>query len=280
MVYGAVSNGYLKGFAEGRIFTGKSKGLCFPGLNCYSCPGALAACPIGALQAELTEQGFRFPFYVLGFLTVFAALFGRVVCGFLCPFGLFQDLLDKIPFSKKIKSLPGEKLLRGMKFVMLVLFVILLPMLIVDIVGQGSPWFCKYICPSGTLAGAFLLIKNPLLRETLGFLYGWKMFILVGISLLSIPLYRPFCRYLCPLGGFYGLFNSVALFRYRIEESECIHCEKCQRTCPFEIPVYEKPNAVDCIRCGRCVDACPTSCIKVVKPLSRKKKTDQNLPLI
>ena len=145
MVFSAVSNGYLKGFAEGRIFTGKTKGVCFPGLNCYSCPGALAACPIGALQAELTEKGFRFPFYALGFLTVFAALFGRAVCGFLCPFGLFQDLLDKIPFKKKWKRLPGEKILRLGKFVMLILLVILLPMMVLDIVGQGRQWFCKYI---------------------------------------------------------------------------------------------------------------------------------------
>lgn len=261
MVFSAVSNGYLKGFAEGRIFTGKTKGICFPGLNCYSCPGALAACPIGALQAELTEKGFRFPFYALGFLTVFAALFGRAVCGFLCPFGLFQDLLDKIPFKKKWKRLPGEKILRLGKFVMLVLFVILLPMLVLDIVGQGSPWFCKYICPSGTLSGAFLLIKNPLLRNTLGFLYAWKMFILIGITLLSTILYRPFCRYLCPLGGFYGLFNKISFYRYTIEEKDCIRCGKCQEACPFEIPTYDTPNAVDCIRCGRCVDVCPTECL-------------------
>lgn len=272
LVFSTIHNGYLKGFAEGKIFTGASKGICFPGLNCYSCPGAIAACPIGALQAELTERGFRFPFYVLGFLVVFAAIFGRGVCGFLCPFGLFQDLLNKIPFPKKLRSLPGEKILRGIKFLLLTLFVILLPIFVVDIVGQGSPWFCKYICPAGTLSGAILMIKNPLLRNALGFLYAWKLFLLIFTIFLSIILYRPFCRYFCPLGGFYGLFNGVSLFRYSVEEDQCIRCGKCQRVCPFDIPVYDQPNAIDCIRCGRCIDHCPVSCIQVIKPWSFEKK--------
>ena len=44
-------NAHLKGFVQGEIFTGNAKALCVPGLNCYSCPGALGSCPIGALQA-------------------------------------------------------------------------------------------------------------------------------------------------------------------------------------------------------------------------------------
>ena len=95
-------NGYAAGFFRAEILTGKSKGVCVPVLNCYSCPGALGACPIGALQAVVGGADRKFPFYVLGSLMLFGVLLGRLVCGFLCPFGFLQDLISKIPV-KKIK---------------------------------------------------------------------------------------------------------------------------------------------------------------------------------
>jgi hypothetical protein len=108
LVFTALSNGYVRGFAEGKIFTGKIKSVCVPGLNCYSCPGASGSCPIGSLQATLGSRNHKSAFYVLGFLMIVGAFFGRLVCGFLCPFGLVQDLLYKIPFFKKLKKLPRK----------------------------------------------------------------------------------------------------------------------------------------------------------------------------
>ena len=48
-----------------------------PVLNCYSCPGALGACPIGSLQAVLGDRRSGFPFYVLGTLMLFGVVLGR-----------------------------------------------------------------------------------------------------------------------------------------------------------------------------------------------------------
>ena len=123
------------------------------------------------------------------------------MCGWLCPFGLVQDLLHKIPFVRKLRRLPGEKWLRRIKYLLLIGFVILLPLFAVDAFGQGSPWFCKYVCPSGTLlAGWPLAAVNPMLRDVLGFLFAWKSLLLILLIVLSLLVYRPFCRYLCPLG--------------------------------------------------------------------------------
>ena len=170
-----VTNGYLVGFVKGRIWQGDSKSVCVPGLNCYSCPGALGACPIGSLQAELAAREIRFPFYVTGFLLAFGALFGRFVCGFLCPFGWVQDLLYKIP-SRKIGAFRYDRLLRYLKFVVLAVLVILLPSIVKNAAGVGTPWFCKWVCPSGTLfAGIPLLLANPTLRAVVGFIFSWKM---------------------------------------------------------------------------------------------------------
>ena len=262
IMWTALSNGYLAGFAGGKIYTGSTKALCVPGLNCYSCPGALGACPIGALQAVLGSNNFRFSYYIVGFLIFTGVIAGRFVCGWLCPFGLVQDLLHKIPFFSKRKNLPGHSGLKWMKYVILVVFVILMPMFVVDVIGQGSPAFCKYICPSGTLtAGIPLVASNSMLAMAAGALYKWKVAILIVTVLLSIWVYRPFCKYVCPLGATYGLFHPVSLARIEVNRDKCIECGKCQNVCKMDIKVWETPNSMECIRCGDCIKACPVSAL-------------------
>ena len=67
----------LPGFASGSIYTGPLKGVCVPVLNCYSCPGALGACPVGALQSPFAAIGGKLAYYVLGMLLLFALTLGR-----------------------------------------------------------------------------------------------------------------------------------------------------------------------------------------------------------
>lgn len=259
----ALTNGYWLGFLKGKIYTGPLKAVCVPGLNCYSCPGALASCPIGALQAVLADRNFQFAFYVAGFLMVTGALIGRMACGWLCPFGLAQDLLFKIPFVRKIKKVRADRYLKVLKYVMLGLFVVILPMFIVDIVGQGKPWFCEWVCPSGTLmAGWPLVFLNPQLGKAVGALYAWKNVILIAVIILSVLIYRPFCRYLCPLGAVYGLMQPFSLYRYRVDEASCTKCGECQKTCKLDIAVYKTPNSPECIRCGECIRACPQHAVR------------------
>lgn len=257
-----LTNSYLAGFARGKIYKGQLKKLCLPGLNCYSCPGALGACPIGALQAVIGSWNFRFAFYVAGFLMFVGALMGRFVCGWLCPFGLLQDLLHKIPVPGKIKTFRGDMLLRKLKYVILVVFVILLPMFLVDMLGQGAPYFCKLICPAGTLEGGLpLVILNKSLRRAIGWLYAWKMVILAVMILLSIFVYRPFCKYICPLGAIYSIFNPISVFRYHVDRDQCISCGSCSRACKMEIDPVLNVNHPECIRCGQCKKVCPTGAI-------------------
>ncbi len=132
-------------------------------------PGAVGACPIGSIQAVVGSWNFKMAYYVIGFLIFIGALLGRLVCGFLCPFGLIQDLLNKIPFPNKIRTFKGDKLLRRLKYVIFLVFVILLPMFVVDIMGQGAPYFCKLICPAGTLEGGIpLVLLNKSMRSAVG----------------------------------------------------------------------------------------------------------------
>lgn len=274
VAFTALSNGYVQGFFQGKIYSGPTKYACVPGLNCYSCPGALGSCPIGSLQAVIGSRKFHLSLYVLGFLMMVGAILGKAVCGFLCPFGLVQDLLHKIPGVKKLRRLPGEKYLQWLRYVMLGLLVILLPMVVVDIVGQGSPWFCKYVCPSGTLLGGIpLLAGNPALRGAVGWLFTWKIAILVVILVLSVFLYRPFCRYLCPLGAVYGFLNRFALYRFTLNEEQCTHCGACHQVCGLDIDPSKTPNHSQCIRCGKCLDACPHGAICSTWQKKKDKKS-------
>lgn len=261
-LWALLTNSYAIGFVQGKIYRGKLKNLCVPGMNCYSCPSALGACPIGSLQAVIGNGNFKFAFYVAGFLMFIGALIGRFVCGWLCPFGLLQDLLHKIPFPKKIKIFRGDKLLRWLKYAILIVFVILMPMFLVDLLGQGAPYFCKLICPVGTLEGGIpLVLLNKALRGALGWLYTWKLVILAVVLFLSILIYRPFCKYLCPLGAIYSVFNPISVFRYRVAPDKCIRCGACAKSCDMGCDPVKNANSPECIRCGKCKKSCPTGAI-------------------
>ena len=255
-------NGYAAGFRKGRIFTGGSKAFCVPVLNCYSCPGALGACPIGSLQALLGDRRSGFPFYVLGTLMLFGVVLGRAVCGLLCPFGLVQDLLHKIPVKKvKVPTLI-DRPARYTKYMILLVMVVLLPAFAPTETGIVSPYFCKYICPAGTLGGGIpLLLSNPSLRQAAGLLFGWKTLVLAAILIASMVIHRPFCKYLCPLGAFYALFNRFSFYQMRLDGSKCVDCKQCERACPMDVEVTKNINSPECIRCGKCRSICPTGAI-------------------
>lgn len=276
-LWALLTNSYLIGFARGRIYRGKLKNLCVPGLNCYSCPGALGSCPIGALQAVIGSRRFKFSFYVAGFLLLVGAVIGRFVCGWLCPFGLVQDLLHKIPFPKKIKTFRGDKLLRKLKYVIFAVFVILLPLFLVDFMGQGAPYFCKLLCPAGTLEGGLpLVLLKKSLRSAVGWLYAWKNILLAATVVLSVLIYRPFCKYICPLGAVYSVFNPISVFRYRVDGGKCTHCGACAGVCGMQIDPSVTPNHPECIRCGRCKKICPTGAISSGCLKKREKEKEED----
>lgn len=256
-----LTNPYVPGFLKGSIYQGKLKSVCVPGLNCYSCPGAVGACPIGSLQAVLGSQKYKFSYYVLGLILLFGGFLGRWICGWICPFGLLQELFYKIP-GKKIKIGPKASKIKWLKYAVLIVFVILLPLLVVNIAGFGSPTFCKYICPAGTLEAAVpLLIADPGLFAGVGWIFFLKLFIAISTIVLSILIFRPFCRFLCPLGAIYGVMNKISLYQMEIDTNKCIECGKCTQTCKLDIEIYKNPTSVDCIRCGECIPVCPTNAI-------------------
>ena len=272
------SNSYFAGFVNGTIYKGSSKAVCFPGLNCYSCPGAVLACPVGALQSVIGSYKYQFTWYVTGTLLLFGMIAGRWICGWLCPFGLFQELIYRIP-GRKLKVPRKFRWLQFTKYAILAIFVILLPLLAVNAAGLGDPWFCKYICPAGTLFGAVpLLAVNEALREATGGLFAWKLSLALLIVAASIVLYRFFCRFLCPLGAIYGLLNRLSLYRMKLDNSRCMKCGACASACKMDIEPYKTPNSCECIRCGNCRKACPHSALTMTVTLNDIALVKHKLP--
>lgn len=268
-----LTNIHIPNLLKGKIYQGNVKTMCVPGLNCYSCPAATGACPIGAFQAVVGSSKFKFTYYITGFFILLGVLLGRFICGFLCPFGWFQDLLHKIP-GKKF-STAKLKPLRYLKYVILVVFVILLPAFVTNSLGMGDPFFCKYICPQGVLEGAIpLSLANSGIRAALGHLFTFKFTILALFIILSILFYRPFCKWICPLGAIYSLFNKVSFLKIQVDHEKCVGCQKCSRVCKMDVNVVDTPNHPECIRCGECMKACPTDAICYHYGFSTKKQAE------
>lgn len=267
------SNPFFLNFFKGKIHRGSSKSICVPGLNCYSCPAAAGSCPIGSLQAVIGSSKYQISYYVVGILIFLGVLLGRVVCGFLCPFGWFQELLHKIP-SKKV-STRRLRPLTWLKYGILAVFVIILPLTVVNEVGLADPYFCKYICPAGILEGGIpLSLANESIRASLGELFTWKSCVLLGVVVMAVFFYRPFCKWICPLGALYALFNKISVCRLSVDKSKCTSCGACSKVCKMDVDVFRTPNHTECIRCGDCIRACPHQAIRrepVLRPKLRKE---------
>ncbi len=249
------------------IYQGPLKVICSPGLNCYSCPASTTYCPMGALQQLLggirmaLENGqYFFGLYIIGTLGFIGAFIGRMVCGWACPFGLVQELLHKIPSAKF--AIP--RWMRFIKFAILLFMVILLPLFAVDQMAIGSPWFCKYLCPAGTLeAGLPLLLMQPSLRETAGLLFLNKFIILLIFVIWSVFASRPFCRTACPLGAFYALFSKVKMVKLQLDAASCTNCQACHKVCPMGVRFNESPDDSECISCMACSRVCSFGAINL-----------------
>lgn len=250
------------------IYQGPLKVICAPGLNCYSCPAATTYCPMGSLQQllgglrlALENSQYYFGFSVIGSIGILGGLFGRMICGWACPFGFIQELLHKIP-SRKF-GIP--RLLSYGKFVFLFIFVIALPLTLVDEFGVGSPWFCKFVCPAGTLeAGIPMLLLQPNLRNTIGLLFLNKIVIMIIFLTWAVFASRPFCRTACPLGAFYALFSKIRLIRLQLDEAKCTNCKACHHVCPMGVKFNESPDDPECITCLACMNkACKFDAISL-----------------
>jgi ferredoxin-type protein NapH len=236
------------------------KWLCNPVLSCHSCVLAWFACPIGVF---VHYSGYHlFPFFALGTVLLVGVLLGRLLCGWVCPFGLVQDLLHQIPVPKI--TLPDWT--AHLKYLVLLFLVFLFPFFL----GEQT-WFsfCR-ICPAAALQvsipGLFSGGGTSLSLATL-VRFGFLSLVVV----LAIVNQRSFCKVLCPIGALLAPLNYVSFWRVKPPRQTCLDCLKCDNACPMSIqPSTRIQNHIpanrdlDCIVCHDCQAACPPGAVSPV----------------
>ena len=222
--------------------------MCSPVFHCYACPLATFACPIGVI-AQFSALHI-FPFIAIGLLVAVGAVFGSLICGWVCPFGFLQDLVAKVPTPKF--DLP--KVTGHFRYVILIGTVLAVPYFF----GEGHPLFVCRICPAGALEAAVpSMVSQAVAGEQVVWPNAAKLIIL-GLFLLAIFfMRRPWCRLLCPLGAIFSLFNRVSAFFLRFDANECTHCERCHQLCEYGIQPEKTPNDLSCVRCLECTKCSP-----------------------
>jgi len=186
---------------------------------------------------DFEQLGAPIPMVILGFsiFIILTLIFDRFFCGYLCPIGALQELVYNIPSSKI--TLKNKKYSFTVHTIFFIIFLISGVALSIGILH----FFGIY--------DFFNLYLNSIL-----------FFIFVVVLVVSIFVYRPFCRQICPYGFLLSLTATKSLFKLRRNDS-CINCKKCEKICPTN-----EAGRVDlkqeCYLCNRCVDACPVDAIK------------------
>ncbi len=256
---GFMANLQIFNFITARLYTGKLKSIPFPIMNCYACPASVYSCPIGTLSHFLVIS--KIPLLTVGIIAAVSFTSGRWICGWICPFGLIQDLLHKIPSMKFDLPRPFVYL----KYLMLIFGVILLPFLFKE------HYFCM-VCPTGTIeAGIYWVAASSMILNMAGPFFLFKLAFGSMFLYGSIFIKRPFCRYICPLGAFFSIFNKLSIVNFKVEKEDCIECNLCKKSCPVNYPIYEDPNSPACLRCLNCVRVCPVVKIEYPSFLPQKK---------
>ena len=230
------------------LFRSRMHTLCGPVFHCYACPLALVGCPIGVI-AQFSALHL-FPYFAVGLLVTTGLLIGSLICGWLCPFGLLQDVAAKVP-TRRV-TIP--RWMGYFRYVVLAGAVVAVPYFF----GEGHWLFVCRICPAGGLEKALPdVVSAALTGETIPWPNAVKITIIVIFIGAIFVTIRPWCRVLCPLGVIFGFFNRFSLLRLDLQEHQCTRCGRCRTLCNYGVQPDITPNADNCLRCLECTRCGP-----------------------
>ncbi len=215
--------------------------------------------PLVGIASMISAQTV-FPLLAIGSVITLAVtyLLGRVWCGWICPLG---TALDVVPPTKKKIRIPGERMLRGLKYVFL---------LVILAGGAMGTLALSWLDPI-TIMGRTLTVGIEPFVQTRDiampapeFGQVWPSLFVLGFFVLIVGLSairsRFWCRYACPLGALLAIVARFSRVRPTVDGSSCISCSKCARTCSVEAVSATDGYSMDsaeCVMCLECADVCP-----------------------
>ncbi|WP_321491670.1 4Fe-4S binding protein [uncultured Desulfobacter sp.] len=181
---------------------------------------------------------------------IFLAVVGnKLICGWACPFGAFQELIYSIPIFKGIKQ---KKLAFALTNTIRTLVFIIMLILLFGVIGQRRGFVIyHYVNPFNLFN---MDIESISIALTI-------LFSLCG----SFLFYRPFCRFVCPFGLVSWVAERFSIFRIRIHKDRCTQCGACIQACPLDAAkgrVQRTLSPADCFSCGRCLNVCAFDAIQ------------------
>jgi len=240
---------------------GIKTGLCYPFFYCHSCPAAIAGCPLGVIEhsiyrGRLSLSLLLYPFLILGAICL---IIGRAVCGWLCPIGLLQRAT--YPLSDKIRKRLGlpdlsPTLISRARYIKYGVFIVL-----VVVTTYTLGFMFTDICPVGFLVGTLPVYSLNHDKFVPNQFFVPALIVFILFIILIIISGRGWCKYFCPLGAIFALFNKISLLSVHVDKDKCVHCNICVKACPMGIDVPNMYRDPECILCGKCIDACPHGAI-------------------
>ena len=226
------------------------------GIALFSNASLHAVCPFGGVVTlyqlftlgTFVQKLHSSSVILMGIVFLLAVLLGPVFCGWICPFGTFQEWIGKIGkkiFKKKYNNMVPKKLdskLRYFRIIFLVWVVFMTARSGTIVFSNIDPYYALFNFWTSEVAITGIV----------------ALFIIMGLSLF---IERPWCKYACPYGAVLGFFNKFHLFKIKRNEATCISCDLCTNNCPMNIEVAKVSEIKDlqCIRCFECTseNSCP-----------------------
>lgn len=238
-----------------------------------------------------------FPWLAVASFLIVGVLIGKSLCGWVCPFGFIQDLIEFIKIKKMEISPKTHESMTYLKYFFLGII------LLISLTFSAAKLFRVYgsyekalgifayapftaVSPAETLFATLpkmvqgfssAIAEKTVFEALYGILFlpalFWvQLFILAGILVLAVYVPRGWCRYLCPHGAIMAILNRFSFIGLRRDLVKCVkgECRECVKACPMRVRIldlpWEKFSDPECIYCLKCADACPNKAIKITYP--------------
>jgi NapH/MauN family ferredoxin-type protein len=218
-----------------------------------------AYCPFGAVESfftllfkgEFLQRIFTSSFVLLGIFFIGTLFLGKVFCSYFCPLGAIQEWLrllgKKIGFKKDIEFPENvDKYLRYLKYVVL-LVVVYFSFYLGDLIFRNYDPY-----------NALMHLGQEFDEKVIAYM------ILVVVVISSFFSKSLWCRYLCPLGAFFGVIKEISFLKIKRDSNSCVNCGLCNSNCPanLKIKTADEIKSADCISCGKCINHCPKNSLQ------------------